>query len=214
MNPGSNSEPKDNYFHMDHCDVSSFRRSPLGIPSLPDFVQDHLLLEQTYLGSNGPLTVDFDNLPDFTLNSNYDNAQCSTDQSSGSGARRIASCKSVPLDLPSFIEERAESNQRAEGRCRPSPLDLPNNLSLDLTDSLNHLNLKRRDNQSRIPFPLDLPGNDNSTSGGSTNYHVSIYTTATRRDDASAHLSYKLEVVCVTSDKRGSWNAFNNCILP
>ncbi|XP_077291408.1 lethal (3) 04053 isoform X2 [Arctopsyche grandis] len=160
---------------IDNCDLS-FRRSHtssdvLGMPSLPDFVQDHLLVEQAYLGSNGPFTVDFDNLPDFTLssNTNYDNAQSSHDKSDdlnyNANASKIGSCRSVPLDLPSFVEDRLEAGERVERRCRPSPLDLPNNLSLDLTDSLNHTN--HRNSNQRLPFPLDLPRNENSTAGES-----------------------------------------------
>lgn len=42
--------------------------------ALPDFVQDHIVMEQWYhglgspKGSNSPVSVDFDNLPDFTIN--------------------------------------------------------------------------------------------------------------------------------------------------
>jgi hypothetical protein len=160
-------ESKSHFLDIDRCNLS-FRRShtsndALGMPSLPDFVQDHLLLEQAYLGSNGPLTVDFDNLPDFTIssNSNYDNAQSSNYCDLNAGASRIGSCKSVPLDLPSFIDENCGNNGRAQATCRQSPLDLPNNLTLDLTDSLNHI--KPRDSNSRRPCPLDLTGTDNSS---------------------------------------------------
>lgn len=35
---------------------------------LPDFVQDHLVIEQCYLNLDGVNKPDLDNLPDFTLN--------------------------------------------------------------------------------------------------------------------------------------------------
>lgn len=36
---------------------------------LPDFVQDHLVVEQCYLGNDGSCSkADIDNMPDFTLN--------------------------------------------------------------------------------------------------------------------------------------------------
>lgn len=58
-----NSEP---FFHR-----PTMSSEPLGMPSLPDFVQDHILVEQAYLNSNGPISVDLDNLPDFTFNTNF-----------------------------------------------------------------------------------------------------------------------------------------------
>lgn len=164
VNTNNSADSKSNILEIEDCDLSSFRRShtsndALGMPSLPDFVQDHLLVEQTYLGSNGPFATDFNNLPDFTSNFNFnyddpDSTACNANSS------KIGSCRSVPLDLPSFVEDRLEINEITERRCRPSPLDLPNNLSLDLTDSLNHTN--HRDSNQRLPFPLDLPRNENS----------------------------------------------------
>jgi hypothetical protein len=36
--------------------------------ALPDFVQDHLVMEQWYSGNGSPSSVDFDQLPDFAVN--------------------------------------------------------------------------------------------------------------------------------------------------
>ena len=135
---------------------------PLGMPSLPDFVQDHILVEQAYLNSNGPISVDLDNLPDFTFNTNYNAGSSSLGRRNKSGygnnrgydyesymgaaSNSGQSSRSVPLDLPSGAE--------AAG---PVPLDLPVHLSLDLTESVNTAD--RRNVSPRNNFPLDLPPN-------------------------------------------------------
>ncbi|CAG9794051.1 unnamed protein product [Diatraea saccharalis] len=169
-----NSESKHN-FYTDNSDVPFYHRpnlasEPLGMPSLPDFVQDHILVEQAYLNSNGPISVDMDNLPDlyFNFNSNfnagsssslgrrnnsnhsgnrsydyetYTGAASTSNDNVGSGAGR-----SIPLDLPAGAE--------AAG---PIPHDLPAHISLDLTESVNPAD--RRNTSPRNTFPLDLPPN-------------------------------------------------------
>lgn len=165
----------DQYFS---CKYNSTPNEQLGMPSLPDFVQDHLLVEQAYLGTGAPLSVDFENLPDFTINLNTDpdrernvsrpRSQMSemfeVNQECGQSIKNSSrSCKSVPVDLGAFGEEvRNRENVESTNSVnddRPFPLDLPNHISLDLTDSLNHSH--RRDNH-RTSFPLDLPETVNS----------------------------------------------------
>lgn len=110
---------------------------PLGMPSLPDFVQDHILVEQAYLNPNGPLTVDLDNLPDFTFNTSFNAG------SSSSGRRG---------------REYDYSGAVAGAEV---PLDLPPHLSLDLTESVNPAD--RRNMSPHNSFPLDLPPNAGET---------------------------------------------------
>ncbi|KAJ0178092.1 hypothetical protein K1T71_005915 [Dendrolimus kikuchii] len=164
-----NSESKNN-FYTDSTDVPFYHRpnlasEPLGMPSLPDFVQDHILVEQAYLNCNGPISVDLDNLPDFTFNTNFNTGSSSLgrrgnnsysgnrgyDYESYMGAASTSNDssqpgRSIPLDLPAGAE--------AAG---PVPLDLPVHLSLDLTESVNPAD--RRNMSPRNTFPLDLPPN-------------------------------------------------------
>ncbi|XP_034831385.1 uncharacterized protein [Maniola hyperantus] len=162
-----NSDSKHNLY-TDNSEPFSHRPNlasePLGMPSLPDFVQDHILVEQAYLNSNGPISVDLDNLPDFTFNTNFNVGSSSSlgrRNKSGYGNNRgydyeaymgAASTSEsgpsgrIPLDLPSGAE--------AAG---PVPLDLPAHLSLDLTESVNPAD--RRNVSPRNSFPLDLPPN-------------------------------------------------------
>lgn len=163
-----NSDSKHNLY-ADSSEGPFFHRpnlasEPLGMPSLPDFVQDHILVEQAYLNSNGPISVDLDNLPDFTFNTNYNAASSSLGRRNQSGygnnrgynyesymgaastSNSGPSSRSIPLDLPTGAE--------AAG---PVPLDLPVHLSLDLTESVNSAD--RRNVSPRNNFPLDLPPN-------------------------------------------------------
>ncbi|CAH0398904.1 unnamed protein product [Chilo suppressalis] len=165
-----NSESKHNLY-TDNSNVPFYHRpnlasEPLGMPSLPDFVQDHILVEQAYLNSNGPISVDMDNLPDLYFNfnagssssqgrrnnSNYSGGNRSYDYEAYMGAASTsndnsgAAGRNIPLDLPAGAE--------AAG---PIPLDLPAHLSLDLTESVNPAD--RRNTSPRNTFPLDLPPN-------------------------------------------------------
>lgn len=165
-----NSDSKHNLY-TESSDGPFFHRpnlasEPLGMPSLPDFVQDHILVEQAYLNSNGPISVDLDNLPDFTFNTNFNAGSSSSlgrRNKSGYGNNRAydyesymgvastssdagPSSRNIPLDLPTGAE--------AAG---PVPLDLPVHLSLDLTESVNSAD--RRNVSPRNSFPLDLPPN-------------------------------------------------------
>ncbi|XP_026733725.1 uncharacterized protein LOC113498036 isoform X3 [Trichoplusia ni] len=164
-----NSDSKHN-FYTDNNDVPFYHRpnlasEPLGMPSLPDFVQDHILVEQAYLNFNGPISVDLDNLPDFTFNTSFNAGSSSSlgrrnnsnyggrsyDYEAYMGAASTSSeagqaGSGIPLDLPAGAE--------AAG---PMPLDLPPHLNLDLTESVNPAD--RRNVSPRSTFPLDLPPN-------------------------------------------------------
>lgn len=136
------------------------------MPSLPDFVQDHILVEQAYLNPNGPISVDLDNLPDFTFNTSFNAGSSSSlgrrnnasyggqgyfDSYMGAAAAsdpRQDARDNIPLDLPLGAEGAAAA---------AGPLDLPPHLNLDLTESVNPAD--RRNNSPRNSFPLDLPPN-------------------------------------------------------
>lgn len=95
-------EPASSPHRGDTIRVDSDNMAALGLPSLPDFVQDHLLLEQAYLGAGAPL--DLDNLPDFTF--------------TRPGFRPSAPPARLALDLTDCVE-------RPQPAPHPFPLDLP-----------------------------------------------------------------------------------------
>lgn len=82
--------------------------------ALPDFVQDHLVIEQCYLGNDASpkdIAVDLDNLPDFTPDkSNQGNRW--KDNGRNNERRNANTPNNLPLDLP--VRPRVEF-----------PLDLP-----------------------------------------------------------------------------------------
>lgn len=165
-----NSDSKHN-FYSESSEVPFYHRpniasEPLGMPSLPDFVQDHILVEQAYLNPNGPISVDLDNLPDFTFNTSFN-----AGSSSSLGRRNNASYGGQDYDYDSYMGAAATSDVRPDVRDIPldlplgaegaaaavGPLDLPPHLNLDLTESVNPAD--RRNNSPRNSFPLDLPPN-------------------------------------------------------
>ncbi|KAK7792659.1 hypothetical protein R5R35_005117 [Gryllus longicercus] len=105
---------------------------------LPDFVQDHLVVEQCYLNhpdnSNSPqLTVDLENLPDFAINNISPAQETSSPSKSSSTLRhwdelKSADNESLSIDIP-FDLTGTTRNQHFPGRVRknsgPVPLDLP-----------------------------------------------------------------------------------------
>lgn len=106
--------------------------------TLPDFVQDHIVMEQWYHGlggspkSNSPVSVDFENLPDFTINNLDDNL--------GRGSR--------VLDADTFDLNHSHSSRNRTPARNASPivpLDLPTNRNNDL------------DYGRREQAPADLP---------------------------------------------------------
>lgn len=160
-----NSESKHN-FYADNTDVPFYHRpnlasEPLGMPSLPDFVQDHILVEQAYLNSNGPISVDLDNLPDFTFNTSFNAG------SSSSLGRRNSGYGNRSYDYEAYMGVGSASADFGGGRAVPldlpvgaeaaGPMDPPMHLNLDLTESVNPAD--RRNTSPRNTFPLDLPPN-------------------------------------------------------
>ncbi|CAG4946578.1 unnamed protein product [Parnassius apollo] len=159
-----------NNLYSNNSDAPFYHRpnlasEPMGIPSLPDFVQDHILVEQAYLNSNGPMSLDLDNLPDFTFNTNFNTGSSSSSSrrnennyrgnrgynyepymGASTSSESGPSNRNVPLDLPASAE--------AAG---PVPIDHHMHLSLDLTESVNPSD--RRNMSPRNTFPLDLPPN-------------------------------------------------------
>nr|CAI5817133.1 unnamed protein product [Callosobruchus analis] len=118
----------------------SSRMVPEFSSALPDFVQDHLVIEQCYLGNNptSNYNLEMDNLPDFT-----------PDRSSN------RKCNSVDADnLPDFTPTR-------EGRSSSGIRNVNGNKSSDQIP----LDLPIRPPDS---FPLDLPLTGSSSSRNST----------------------------------------------
>nr|XP_023013666.1 serologically defined colon cancer antigen 3 homolog [Leptinotarsa decemlineata] len=93
--PESRSSSSDFSNHV--SETKQPRIAPEFSSALPDFVQDHLVIEQCYLGShpNSNYNLDIDNLPDFTPSrenrNSYEDAVRETPESNA---------RPVPLDLP------------------------------------------------------------------------------------------------------------------
>ncbi|XP_063828342.1 dentin sialophosphoprotein-like [Ostrinia nubilalis] len=159
-----NSESKHN-FYTDNSDAPFHPKpkvatEPIGMPSLPDFVQDHLIVEQAYLNPNGPLSVDLDNLPDFTINTSFNagstsslgrrnNSSYSNRNSSYSNRNSSYNNRNYDYDVYN-MGAASTSNDSGPSRrgipldlpvgaeaAGPVPLDLPAHLNLDLTESVN-----------------------------------------------------------------------------
>lgn len=122
--PHSSRTPEPN----DSQDTSKYPRNPT---ELPDFVQDHLVIEQCYLGgdkaASSIASVEVDNLPDFALNSvgkqrhmrYHGGDQWTTKSAEGSSADRS-------FDLTDHLDKGPILNPS-----HPSSLDLP---KLDVID--------------------------------------------------------------------------------
>ncbi|KAG5867688.1 hypothetical protein JTB14_016480 [Gonioctena quinquepunctata] len=102
--------------------------------ALPDFVQDHLVIEQCYLGnhSNNNYNLDVDNLPDFTPNRESRNSYEDTVRESAESTSRP-----VPLDLPRRPPDAF-------------PLDLPVSSSA-VSSSRNGLTVSEVGNSKSLP---------------------------------------------------------------
>lgn len=123
---------------------------------LPDFVQDHLVVEQCYLSHSDsfiPPQVDLENLPDFTIN----NITLHSSGSSNTGRRlrswdetkNLASAD-LPKDIPCDLTGTTE---HSFSRLGPTPLDLPNCNRNSVETQGRHVH--------NLPFDLPLV-NDNS----------------------------------------------------
>ena len=129
----SPSYPDASFSCSDYSQNSSARNlasNPEMASALPDFVQDHLVVEQCYLRDSGPsnIAVAIENLPDFAVNRDCNSpieavggvSPQSDDFKSylrnGPSRSRNSRVDNVPLDLPDF-----ELRSPAEG----IPFDLP-----------------------------------------------------------------------------------------
>jgi hypothetical protein len=113
---------------------------------LPDFVQDHLVVEQCYLNhsdsSDTPqIAVDLENLPDFTINSTT--PACETS------------------DSGNVVINRNRSRQWNEPKRTHSDV-LPSDIPFDLAGTTGNQNLPRNVRNGSESVPLDLPSFDRS----------------------------------------------------
>ncbi|CAH1155630.1 unnamed protein product [Phaedon cochleariae] len=106
---------------------------------LPDFVQDHLVIEQCYLGnpSNNNYKLEINNLPDFTPTRGKRNSYSDTRNSKDRDTEDVE-IRTVPLDLPI----------RSQGAF---PLDLPVNSSAGSSGPRNGLTVSEVGNSKSLP---------------------------------------------------------------
>lgn len=107
-------------------EVKQTRIVPEFSSALPDFVQDHLVIEQCYLGKDS-YNSSVDNLPDFAPSRASVGINRLNVDSSESFDRCGSNDISIPLDLPARPQAdfpldlpRAEQRQGSTGSCTPS----------------------------------------------------------------------------------------------
>lgn len=97
---------------------------PCNPTELPDFVQDHLVIEQCYVDHDRitSSTTDMDNLPDFALNSmeRRQNRHANEPKKHVNDGE-----KNFSFDLADNLDRRSRNNISANSS-HPDPLDLPN----------------------------------------------------------------------------------------
>ncbi|XP_011501693.1 PREDICTED: uncharacterized protein LOC105365275 [Ceratosolen solmsi marchali] len=143
-------EPSENH------DTGKYPRNPT---ELPDFVQDHLVIEQCYLGDKASANIgniEVDNLPDFALNSvekrhiRHLNGQCN---------KTADGTKDISFDLTNHLDKDFIKNPSHQS-CSDFPkLDVIDGESADVPESLG------------FPFNLPIPGCAESNS----NANVPMY---------------------------------------
>jgi hypothetical protein len=111
---------------------------------LPDFVQDHLVVEQCYLNhsdssNTSQIAVDLENLPDFTLNH-----RAPANEAADDGNIVVNRCRSRQW------KKRSDSDV------------LSSDIPFDLTDSTGNQNLPKGVRNGSGSVPLDLPSSDGS----------------------------------------------------
>lgn len=167
------SPPTPNPFNLEK-DSTVYPRNPT---ELPDFVQDHLGIEQYYLNQEQKQQTisDVDNLPDFALNSveqrqgrlrneskkSESNASCdlpfdltgSIDKGLPHRNQSIPNISSAHLNLPGFVRSSVDSNEHPESS--GFPLDLP----IPVSESHAGSNINSRDcsGTSEANIPKSLP---------------------------------------------------------
>ncbi|XP_043288001.1 uncharacterized protein l(3)04053 [Venturia canescens] len=129
---------------------------PCNPTELPDFVQDHLVIEQCYLNTEAaasgtatvPLVADIDNLPDFTINNaeRRQAARCSRNDTE----KPQISCD-LPFDLTGGLERRKQRiNPGSDnGACNNPPTGFPRPNQLPVRQNESARNIEA--------FPFDLP---------------------------------------------------------
>ncbi|XP_078052730.1 lethal (3) 04053 [Augochlora pura] len=124
-------------------DPTVYSRNPT---ELPDFVQDHLVLEQCYLNheSTQQNTSDVDNLPDFALNSVEQRQNRRRNESEESEPILY----DYPFDLTRIAKTLPSSNQSPPNASCSAHLNLP------IFDRSSIGNTERPESSG---FPLDLP---------------------------------------------------------
>ncbi|XP_076238098.1 lethal (3) 04053 isoform X3 [Calliopsis andreniformis] len=134
-------------------DSTVYSRNPT---ELPDFVQDHLVVEQCYLNheSKQQPIPDVDNLPDFALNSvEQEQARLRSEFKKGSTERPESS--GFPLDLPIALSEPdPDSNSTVRNTSGTNETDVPKSLPDFLNDGPIH---------NRTASPADSESVPNST---------------------------------------------------
>ena len=120
--------PKVYTVHSANSESSSHEREggvyPCNPTELPDFVQDHLVIEQCYVDHDritSPAT-DVDNLPDFALNSMERRLKR---YSNDSNKHQLDGEKNFSFDLADHLDRRSR-NHVSSNSSHPDPLDLPN----------------------------------------------------------------------------------------
>lgn len=125
------------------CETRVYSRNPT---ELPDFVQDHLVMEQCYLNHESSHPVDVDNLPDFALNSMKQKQ--TRHRSESKKCESDVSCD-LPFDLTGCLDEEITCTDRPLVKAsRPAYLDLP---------ALDRNYAEPNEHSDASGFPLDLP---------------------------------------------------------
>ncbi|KAK2588241.1 hypothetical protein KPH14_004271 [Odynerus spinipes] len=130
-------------------DTGVYSRNPT---ELPDFVQDHLVIEQCYLNhvSEQQSIPDVDNLPDFALNSVEQRQSRHRNDSKRSPSQLLSD---IPFDLTGSLDKDVPHNDH------PAPnAACSNNLNLPIFDTVNDIvDSKKRSDSVGFPFDLPLP---------------------------------------------------------
>ncbi|XP_018363213.1 PREDICTED: uncharacterized protein LOC108761283 isoform X2 [Trachymyrmex cornetzi] len=171
---------------LDKDNVGSGVYSGRNPTELPDFVQDHLVIEQCYLNheNSQPILPDVDNLPDFALNS-MEQRQCRLRNETKKNDSDILCDDLRSFDLTDTLHKglphRDHTASNTKHQMHSNHLDLPM-----FEDRLNETApIFPRPEHRGFPFDLPLPFPDSNPSinttargdlpsGGETNVHKSL----------------------------------------
>lgn len=130
-------------------DTGVYSRNPT---ELPDFVQDHLIVEQCYLNyvPEQQSIPDVDNLPDFALNSIKRRQSQRRNDSQKNQSQLLAD---IPFNFTGLWDNDIPQNNHATPNEACS-----NNLNLPIFDTVdNSVDSKKRSDSVGFPFDLPLP---------------------------------------------------------